>query len=216
MTRNFARYAALLASLGLLTSAVTMPSPAARAQEGAPAAGAAKQKEDKEKEKTVPVATKAGLSFEIPQSWKSSPPTSAMRQAEVTLPKVEGDPEDAELVVFHFGASDGGTVQANLDRWCGQFEGPGGTPAKDSAKITKREVSGLPVTVLDVSGTYVAPVRIGAPERFHKPSFRMIAAVVQTKGGSFFLKLVGPEKTLAANAKKFDAVIESVKFGAGG
>jgi hypothetical protein len=39
-----------------------------------------------------------------------------MRVAQYQLPAAEGDTEAASLVVFYFGAGEGGSVQANLDR----------------------------------------------------------------------------------------------------
>jgi hypothetical protein len=167
-------------------------------------------------EKTVPVVTKAGLGFSVSDTWKVEPPTSSMRQAQVAIPKVEGDSEGAELVVFHFGSREGGSIQENLDRWYAQFEGPDGKPPTASAKVEKRDVGGLAVTTVDVSGRYVAAVRPGAPERHDKPNFRMLAAVVTTPGGNFFFKLVGPAKTVEANEKRFQAAIDGVKFTAPG
>src|SRR5262245_10812734 len=57
----------------------------------------------------------------VPESWKVRPTTSGMRVAEWTIPGPDGD---AELVVYHFGAGGAGSVEANLDRWVGQFEEP--------------------------------------------------------------------------------------------
>jgi len=44
-------------------------------------------------------------------------------------------------VVYFFGAGQGGSVEANLDRWKGQMLTPGGKPA--DAKIAKRTIHGL-------------------------------------------------------------------------
>src|SRR5437763_2891252 len=41
-----------------------------------------------------------GLSFKAPSAWKSSPPSSAMRAAELKADPVQGDDDPAELVVF--------------------------------------------------------------------------------------------------------------------
>src|SRR4029453_17660735 len=134
---------------------------------------------------TVLIATllafQAGLKFDAPEGWVSKPPASAMRVAEFTLPKVAGDAEDAALTVYFFGANMGGNAQANIDRWIGQMSQPDGKPSMDVAKtgalVTK---SGLKVTTVDVTGTYVAEVSPGAPERFNKPGFRLRAAVIET------------------------------------
>lgn len=199
---------ALVAALAVVTVLVFVS--ASRSQDAPPAAKAA----GAGAEKTVPVETKAGLRFSVPDAWKIEAPSSSMRQAQIAIPqtKESGDAEGAELVVFHFGAREGGSVQENLDRWYAQFEGPDGKPAAASAKVEKRDVGGLAVTTVDVGGRYVAPKRPGSPDRYDKPNFRMLGAVVTTPGGNFFFKLVGPAKTVEENAKRFAAAIDSVKF----
>jgi hypothetical protein len=157
------------------------------------------------------VSTQAVLSFSVPRSWKAQAP-GPMRQAQLQLPRAEGDPEGGELIVSTFGAGQGGTVEANLERWFGMFERPDGKPAKDAAMVEKRTVNGLTVTSVDVSGTYVAAVRPGAPEKHNKPGFRMLAAIVETPKGLWFFKLVGPEKTIAMHEKGFAAALETVKL----
>ena len=46
-----------------------------------------------------------GLTFEAPKSWKSTPPTSQMRRAQLKVEPIEGDEYPAELVVFAFPAA---------------------------------------------------------------------------------------------------------------
>ena len=120
-----------------------------------------------------------------------------MRLAEFTLPKVASDPEDGTLTVYYFG-SGGGSVQANIDRWIGQLAQPDGRASKDVAKTTTlASKTGLKITLLDVSGTYVAEVTPGSTEHFNKPGFRQLAAVVDTPNGPHFVKVVGPAATVA-------------------
>src|SRR5512134_1880197 len=47
-------------------------------------------------------ATAANLKFTPPEGWVAETPASSMRQAQCKLPRVAGDPEDAEMVVFYF------------------------------------------------------------------------------------------------------------------
>ena len=54
----------------------------------------------------------------------------------------------------------------------------------------------MKVTVLDVSGKYVAEMTPGSQTRYSKPGFRLKAAVVETAGGPYFVKLTGPAKTV--------------------
>jgi hypothetical protein len=144
------------------------------------------------------VVLAAALKFEAPAGWVSKTPSSSMRLAEFTLPKVAGDAEDATVTVYFFGSGQGGTVQANLDRWIGQMAQPNSRASKDVAKTTTLQSrSGLKVTLVDVSGTYIAEVTPGSAERFNKPGFRQLAAVVETPNGPHFVKLTGPAATVA-------------------
>ena len=53
------------------------------------------------------------LTFELPVGWQRRNPSSNMRLAEASIPGPGGA---AELAVFHFGAGQGGGVDANLKR----------------------------------------------------------------------------------------------------
>jgi hypothetical protein len=152
----------------------------------------------------------ATLKFDTPQGWVTKAPGSSMRVAEFTLPKVAGDAEDAALAIFFFGGQ-GGNVQANLDRWISQMTQPDGRASKDLAKTTKLSPRGLPITLVDLSGTYVAEVSPGSTERFNKPGFRLRAAVVETKEGPYFVKLTGPERTVARWDDAFMGFLKSLR-----
>lgn len=144
----------------------------------------------------VALVSGAALKYDIPRGWIAKPGSSASRVAEFTLPRADGDPEDASVVVYFFGGQ-GGTIQANLDRWIAQMTQPDGRPSTDVAKTTRFTSRGLDVTLLDVTGTYVAEVAPGSTERHNKPAFRLMAAVVETGEGPYFVKLTGPAKTAA-------------------
>ncbi|MBI1852880.1 MAG: hypothetical protein HYR85_21275 [Planctomycetes bacterium] len=159
---------------------------------------------------TTTVAMPTGLSISVPTSWKSQA-ASGMRQAQWKLPKADGDAEDADLTVFHFGAGQGGNVEANMERWYSQFQRPDGKSVKDSAKIDHMEANGLKITRVDISGTFVAPVMPGSAEVNNKAGYRMIAAVVEGTGGPWFLKLVGPEKTVSQHESSFVAALSTCK-----
>jgi hypothetical protein len=145
------------------------------------------------------------LTFTKPAPWTDRAAASSMRVAEFVVPKVSGDPEDAEVIVYYFGGS-GGTVEANLQRWTSQFQS-----SKDAVR-TSSTVNGLKLTTLDVSGTYVAEVRPGSTERHNKPGFRMRATVVETPKGPYFIKLTGPAPTVDKASALFDQFLQSLAF----
>jgi hypothetical protein len=154
----------------------------------------------------------ATLKFDPPAGWLAKPSSSTMRVAEFALPKVAGDAEDASLIVYFFGSSQGGSVQANLDRWIGQLAQPDGRASKDVAKTTTLDSHGLKISVVDVSGTYIAEMTPGSTERMNKPGFRQLAAVIDTPGGPYFAKLVGPAKTVAKWEASYQAFLKSVRY----
>lgn len=160
----------------------------------------------------APVAlVAAGLTYTAPPSWKPVATSSSMRVAQFALPRAAGDAEDGELVVYYFGGS-GGSVDANIDRWVGQMQQPDGKPSAAVMKRESRTVNGLKVTLVDVSGTYVAEMMPGSAQRHNSPGFRLRAAVIETTNGPYFIKLTGPAKTIAANDKSFEALLSSVMF----
>jgi hypothetical protein len=137
-----------------------------------------------------------------------------MRVAQYELPAAEGDTEAASLVVFYFGPGQGGSVQANLDRWMGQIQQPNGGSSKDKAKTETLTVNGMNVTLLDVTGAYAGGDMGRAPGQA-KGDYRMRAGVIESPKGAYFVKLVGPEKTVGKWDDSFIAFIKSAEFTSG-
>ena len=74
--------------------------------------------------------------------------------------------------------------------------------SRDASSVTlpseARKISdGLKITMVDVSGTYVAEVSPGSTEKLNKPGFRQCAAYIETTGGPYFAKLLGPAATVS-------------------
>ena len=154
----------------------------------------------------------AALTYTAPPAWHTRPPGSSMRVAEFVVPKAQGDADDAELIVYYFGAGGGGGVEANMDRWIGQVQQPDGSDSKAKAKRTERTINGLKVTTVDVSGTYTAEMRPGATEHYNKPGYRVCAAVVETAQGAYYIKMTGPAKTVASAQADYEKFLSSLKF----
>jgi len=151
---------------------------------------------------------KSSLKFTIPSGWIEEERTSSMRVAQYRLPKAASDTEDASLVLYYFGEGQGGSTAANVERWVSQMKQADGRAAKEE----KLEVNGLKVTTVDVAGTYVAETAPGSGTFNNKPGYRLRAAVVETPKGSYFVKLVGPEKTVAQWNESFLSYIRSFEF----
>jgi hypothetical protein len=107
--------------------------------------------------------------------------------------------------VYFFGAGQGGTVEANIERWKGQFTSAG-KPA--SAIVAKRAPHGVAMTTIDVAGEYSG---LGGPTVASKPvpGYRLLGAIVEGPDGNIFVKFTGPAKTIAANKAKYDQFLAS-------
>ncbi len=151
-----------------------------------------------------------GLTWTAPKEWEAQG-AKAMRVATYRIPAAKGDAEPGELAIFYFGQGQGGGVDANVKRWVGQFQKPDGAPiAEKEAKTKKDTINGLPVTTVDVKGTYAGGGPMMGPST-PKPGYRLLGAIVEGPEGAIFFKLTGPEKTVAAADKSFRKMLDSVK-----
>jgi hypothetical protein len=149
----------------------------------------------------------AGLKWITPSGWKTESDAKPMRAATYVIPPAAGDRASAECVVYFSGAGQGGSVQANLDRWNGQLLAPDGKPTK--AKVAKRVIHGLVVTTIDASGDYTG---MGAPMATTTTvlhNYRLLGAIVENPGGNVFIKFTGEAKTVAASQAKFEQLLNS-------
>lgn len=137
-----------------------------------------------------------------PARWKDGP-AKQMRTATYMIPAASGDGEEAECAVF---TNIGGGVQANIDRWVGQFEKTDGTPIQKQVMI-----NGLAVTTVDVNGTFKGGGAMMGQSSASKSSYRMLGAIAQGPDGEIYFKLTGPTKTVAAALGEFEAMINSIK-----
>jgi hypothetical protein len=149
------------------------------------------------------------FSLELPKDWTEKPITSQMRAAHFILSEKPG--EEADLVVYYFGDTGAGTVDANLDRWLGQLQQPDGKPSKDVAKIEKTKLGGQAATIVSVTGRYVAQAMPGATEAVDKPDQMLLAAIVESPKGPYYFKLVGAKQTVDAHAARFRGLLGSLK-----
>jgi hypothetical protein len=156
--------------------------------------------------------TSGDLHYKVPDGWVSAQPSSKMRVAQFKLPKADGDNEDGELVLYYFGASQGGTAEANIDRWISQIQQADGSASKDKAKTENLTVNGLKITTVDVSGRYTAEMAPGSGKFYDNANYRLRAAVIETPKGNYFLKLVGPAKTVGRWEQSFTDYLESFEF----
>jgi hypothetical protein len=157
---------------------------------------------------TLLAESAAGLHWTAPAGWKAGPPQT-MRAATYAVDAAPGDTTRSECVVYFFGAGQGGSVEANIERWKGQFTTAGKLAA---AVVSKHTAHGIPMTTIDVAGEYSG---LGGPLAPSKPvpGYRLLGAIVEGPGGNIFIKFTGPSKTIAANKAKFDSLLASFMKG---
>ena len=153
----------------------------------------------------------AGVQWTAPAGWATRGP-APMRAATYTIPPAPGDPAGGECGVYFFGAGQGGTAEANIERWINQVKQPDGSPSKDKAKIDTLTVNGLHVTTLDLLGNYSGGMSQDSAPHDSKAIYRLRGAIIDTPKGSYFAKLTGPEKTVAHWDQAFNDYIHSFEF----
>ena len=134
-----------------------------------------------------------------------------MRAANYVIPAVAGDSDPGELAVYYFGPGQGGAVEANIQRWIGQFRTPDGRPANNLAKRSSKTVNGVEVEILDLTGTYMFKRSPMAPSATPKPGYRMLAAIAKGPDAPVFFKLTAPEKTANAVESEFFKIVDSIR-----
>lgn len=146
-----------------------------------------------------------GLKWTAPPTWKAQS-ERPMRVATYTVPKAAGDAEEGECAVFYFGAGQGGSVQANIERWYSQFESTAKPPAPREGKAGKHKV-----TYVEHSGAYKSGGPMMGTAATKKPGFHLLGAIVEGPQGNVFFKLTGPAKTVSAARASFEKMLQGIQ-----
>lgn len=147
-----------------------------------------------------------GIKWNPPSRWKARP-SDGMRLVTYLIPAAGSDSAGAECPVFYFGEGGGGGVQANIDRWIGQFKQPDGRDSKAVAKQRSETINGFNVTIIDVTGTFSGG---GMTADGDKAGYRLLGAIVEGPQGPIFFKLIGPASTVAAAQGDFQTLLKSL------
>ena len=137
--------------------------------------------------------------------WRSSR-HSSMRVAQYGLPGPAGE---ATLGIFFFGPGQGGSVEANIERWHGQFTQGDGQPAQ--GRRWTRQVGDIEITGLDISGTFSAGMGMGDSDP--QADSRMLGAIAVHRSGTVFFKMTGPAQTVEQWVASFDEFLGTLQAG---
>ena len=143
------------------------------------------------------------FTFKQPAKWESVSTSSAMRKAQFKISDADKK-NSAEVVFFHFGPGDGGGVQANVDRWFGQFDGP---REKTGAKSEEVKIGSHKVTYVRAEGTYMSGMPAGP--RTPQPNSALRGAIIESEQGAVFVKLTGPAALVKSAEDDFRKMVES-------
>jgi len=149
--------------------------------------------------------TEGSSTFKRPPAlaWVAVDP-AGMRKAQLFA----GDPSDpakrAEIVFFHFGPGVGGGVDANIQRWLGQF-----TQGEKDPKpiVEKADVKGTKLTRVRAEGTFASGMP-GGPTT-PQPNSALLGVIIESPNGDVFVKMTGPGDVVKANAQNFEDLVKS-------
>jgi hypothetical protein len=154
------------------------------------------------------VLADGAFGLKAPAAWKMKKPRSRIVAYEFGLPAAKGDSVDGRLTIM----AAGGSIEANVDRWIGQFVQSDGTATKNRAKTNQKEIAGQKVHFVDVAGTFQDRPRGPFGPAVARENYRMFGAIIELKDkGNYFVKLYGPHKTVSAAEKPFQEFIESLQ-----
>jgi hypothetical protein len=149
-----------------------------------------------------------GLTFEAPKSWKSSPPTSSMRSAEMKVDPIEGDDYPAELIVFMFPGG-AGTAEANIQRWQRLFKDADGNPPRiETSKVKGKNVE---VVRAETHGEYHPAQFPGRPADPVRKDARLLGAIIMGENVGYYVRMVGPDKTMTKLRPAFDEMLKTME-----
>ena len=104
------------------------------------------------------------------------------------------------MAAFFFPPGQGGSQEANIERWASQFVGPDGKAGIPA--VTSDKTGPMAVTMVELSGLYSRGVGMG-PAGDAKPEQTLLIALVETPAGRITLQIYGPSKTVAAHRDGF-------------
>jgi len=142
---------------------------------------------------------------EKPAAWKTMPPKSNIVQFEFRTP-IEGD-KSARITIM----SAGGSVESNIERWTGQFEGG----KKEDTKVETKEVDQTTLHIVEIAGTFKesmgGPFAPGGQTK-KMENYKMLGAILETKDGSkVFIKATGPNDIINDMKEGFIKMLDGLK-----
>jgi hypothetical protein len=145
-----------------------------------------------------PVSFQVGeFTFQRPADWAWNPSNSPMRKAQLAVTGPDG--AVGEVVFFHFGPGQGGSVADNVRRWLAQFQNP------SSSTSETESISGRNVTFVAASGTFLSGMP-GTPP-IPLDGYGLRGAILESPQGDVYVKLTGPQGVVDAASPAFESMV---------
>lgn len=140
-----------------------------------------------------------GITLTIPAGWEEQPPPNDIIQAEYRI----GTKAGSIRVTM---SSAGGSKEANVQRWRGQFSREANDPEPQQETVV---IDGEEAILVELVGTFRDGFGGGGEQRKHC----MLGAVIPTGPANFFVKMTGPREAVLEHREEFRTLVISAKFG---
>src|SRR5947207_9543550 len=151
----------------------------------------------------MPMKTRAetvkveAFTFAVPEGWKSVTPSSRMRKAQLEIAR---GPEKADVTFFYFGAEQGGSAAANIERWYAQF------PGSEKNRVTEHlDVGSVKITFAMTDGTFISGMPGGPTTPME--GYALCGAILESASGNVFVKMTGPNAVVKASTDAFKKMV---------
>lgn len=138
-----------------------------------------------------------GAIFQVPTAWEEVPAKSEFIKAEF---RVNGSGGAGRLTL----SAAGGDVASNILRWRSQFAP---SPTDPTPKESKLTVDGKEATLVELFGTFRDGLNGDT-----QPNAALLGTVIPLSKTNYFVKLTGPQSTIAEARDTFLKFVETAKF----
>ena len=149
---------------------------------------------------TTPAAAPGPISHDGQPNWQVPAGWQEISAGQFLVAKfnITGDAGATAAVNVSMSAGDGGGLSANVNRWRGQL----GLPPIADILTTPLDVTGGKAQLVDMSGTN---------PQTSQPA-QLVAVIVSQPGQTWFYKLMGDSKVVAAQKAAFIQFVQSAKY----
>jgi hypothetical protein len=143
---------------------------------------------------SVAISHEGQPNWQVPAGWQEVPAGQFL----VAKFNITGDGGATAAVNVSMSAGDGGGLAANVNRWRGQL----GLPPISEILTTPLDVTGGKAQLVDMNGTN---------PQTSQPA-QLVAVIVSQAGQTWFYKLMGDAKVVAAQRAAFTQFVQSAKY----